>query len=323
MEISANPIPHIAVLMATYNGEKYLADQLDSILAQKNVRVTLFIRDDNSADHTREIIGTYRQTHTNIYLLPTMPEQLNVTRNFFSIIRDINLSEIDYIAYSDQDDIWLPHKLEAAVNAMTKNQVSCYASNLQPGDANGKPIEAASLMSKLFRYLLNYKSNKQSPWDHYFEAASAGCSLVFGREAALYMQSRLNQIYDRIPENASHDWSTYALTRIGGFKWFVDNNAYIIYRQHSGNAYGTNSGWKGIVKLLDLFRSGWYRRHIIMIDELYNDTETHPLFMKWVGDYNTSSFLSRTRMAFAICRFRRKWPHRILLFMLVVLGYFR
>lgn len=318
----SNP-PHIAVLLATYNGEKFLREQLDSILMQKNVQVTVFIRDDNSVDHTIDIIQTYKQTHNNIFLLNTKPEQLNVTRNFFSIVREIDLSEIDYIAYSDQDDIWLDHKLVAAVEAIKKNQVSCYASNLQPGDVNGKPIQSAFLISKLFRYLLNYKSNKQTQWDHYFEAASAGCSLVLGKDAASYMQKRLHQIHDHIPENASHDWSTYALTRIGGFTWFVDNKAYIIYRQHSSNAYGTNSGWKGVAKLLDLFRSGWYRRHIVMIDELYNDTDTHPSFMKLIGSYHASSFVSRVRVAFAISGFRRKPAHRILLFILVILGYFR
>ncbi len=323
MEIIGNPIPHIAVLMATYNGDKYLGEQLDSILTQRNVQVSIFIRDDNSTDHTRTVIDNYQQSNKNIFLLDTKSEQLNVTKNFFSILRDVDLSGIDYVAYSDQDDIWLDHKLEAAVDAIKNNQVSCYASNLQPGDANGKPIGSASLISKLFRYLLNYKSNRQTPWDHYFEAASAGCSLVLGKDAAFYMQNRLHQIYNHIPENASHDWSTYALTRIGGFTWFVDNNAYIIYRQHSGNAYGTNSGWKGVVKLLDLFRSGWYRRHIVMIDELYNDTDKHPSFMKLIGSYHASSFVSRVRVAFAISNFRRKPAHRILLFILVILGYFR
>jgi len=323
MEINGNLKPHVAVFMATYNGEKYLGEQLDSILNQINVQVSVFIRDDNSTDNTRTVIETYQQTHGNIFLLDTKPEQLNVTKNFFSIILDVDLSNIDYISYSDQDDIWLNHKLQAAVTAINENKVNCYACNLQPGDANGQPKQSSSLISKLFRYLLNFKSNKQTPWDHYFEAASAGCSLVLDKDAAFYLQKRLNQLYHRIPANASHDWSTYALTRIGGFKWFIDNNANIIYRQHSGNAYGTNTGWKGISKLLDLFRSGWYRKHIIMIDELYNDTELHPLFMEIINNYDPSSFISRSKVAFAICRFRRKRIHRIVLFMLVLLGYFR
>lgn len=307
--------------MATYNGEKYLQEQVDSILAQKNVQVSLFVRDDHSTDNTRSIINEYQRSTGKVFLLDQKPIQLNVTKNFFSIVREIDLTHIDYIAYSDQDDIWLDNKMDAAIIAINKNKVSCYASNLLRGNEDGKIIKYFSFFSRLTNYLLNFKSNNQSHWDHYLEAASAGCTLVLNKEAADYFQQRLNTIYDEIPGNASHDWSTYALTRIGGFKWYVDSNAFIIYRQHSNNAYGTNNGIKGVSKLVGLIVSGWYRKHILMIDELYNNTSSHPSFMNTLRNYNRSSLTSRFKLAFTISGYRRKVIHRILLFGLIVFGY--
>ena len=323
MENENSQLPHVAVLMATYNGEKYIKQQIDSILGQKNIHVSIFVRDDHSTDQTANIVRDYEAKTGRVFLLDQKSVQLKVTKNFFSIVQDINLVGIDYIAYSDQDDIWLDTKLEKAVSAIAENKVSCYASNLLRGDAQGNMIKPSSIFSKLVQYLLNYKSNNQLQWDHYFEAASAGCSLVLRKEAAIYLQTRLSTIYDRIPENASHDWSTYALSRIGGYQWYIDSNSYIIYRQHSDNAYGTNTGLKGISKLVDLFRSGWYRRHILMIDELYNDTAIHPLFMERIRRYRRDSFLSRIKTAFSISGHRRKPVHRILLFGLVIFGYFK
>jgi rhamnosyltransferase len=323
MENKTPLLPRVAVLMATYNGEKYLQQQIDSILAQKKIAVSLFIRDDHSTDQTRSIIESYQRSGANVFLLEQKPVQLNVTRNFFSIVRDIDLAAIDYIAYSDQDDIWLDDKMHAAITAIIENKVSCYASNLLRGDAEGRIIKQSSLLSRLTQYLLNYKSNNQLRWDHYFEAASAGCSLVLNKEAAIYFQQRLNTIYEQIPTDASHDWSTYAITRIGEYQWYVDGNAYIIYRQHSSNAYGTNNGTKGISKLIDLFRSGWYRKHILLIDDLYNNTKGHPEFIDSIRNYNPSSLRARFRVAFAISGYRRKPVHRILLFGLVIFGYFR
>jgi rhamnosyltransferase len=323
MEKENTGLPHVAVLMATYNGEKYLRQQVDSILAQKNVRVSLYVRDDRSSDNTAAIINEYCTKAGNVFLLNSKPVQLNVTKNFFSIVRDLDLSGIDYISYSDQDDIWLEEKLDRAVKVINANKVNCYASNLLRGDANGNIIKHQSVINKGLFYLLNYKSNKQLPFDFYFEAASAGCTLVLNNAAAKHLQQRIKEIYEAMPVNASHDWSTYALTRLGGYQWFIDSRSYIIYRQHTDNAYGTNNGLKGVSKLLDLFTSGWYRKHILLIEDLYNTSEIHPAFIEKIRVYKPSSIISRFGIGMAICKFRRKPIHRVILFFLIMFGYFK
>ena len=315
-------LPKVAVLMATYNGEKFLAEQIGSILNQESVDVYLYIRDDHSSDGTIDLINALQKKNSNIFLYDLMQDQLRVTKNFYSIVRDTDFAEMDYIAYSDQDDIWLPNKLSKAIESMKNNGSDCYASNLLLGDVDGK-IRKRTVFARIIYYLLNHKTNHQSDFDHYLEAASAGCTLVLGKGAAIYFKNRVMILYPKIPSDASHDWSTYAITRLGGFKWYIDRNSYIIYRQHGDNAYGANNGIKGVAKLLDLFRSGWYRRHILMIDELYNEGALHPTFIEQVRNYRQTSLLSRYKIGCALAPYRRKYFHRILLFTLIICGQFR
>ncbi|MES2330112.1 MAG: glycosyltransferase [Bacteroidota bacterium] len=321
MEVLSVGLPKVAVLMATYNGEKYLRQQMDSILAQQNVDVSVFVRDDHSSDTTVSIINEYAERTGKVFLLARKPAQLRVTKNFYSIVKEVDLSDADFMAYSDQDDVWLPAKMDAAINALTNSHSDAYASNLLRGDTEGRIMREGTWLKRLIQYLFNRKSSRQTLYDHYFEAASAGCTLVLSKKAAQYFQKRVQEIYDTIPSDTSHDWSTYAITRIGGFKWYIDEHSYIIYRQHAENAYGANIGFGGINKMLEWFTSGRYRMHILMIDNLYNNTGIHPDFMAAVKNYKPGSILSRFRMAFAVHKYRRKWTHRILLFLLIILGY--
>lgn len=323
MNNNNEPFPNVAVLMATYNGEKFLAEQIESILSQESVNVYLYIRDDKSTDNTVELIRDLQKSNLQIFLLDSMPDQLRVTKNFYSILRDTDLTEMDYMAWADQDDIWLKNKLTEAIKTMDRTGTDCYASNLLLGDGNGRIITNRLFYSKLISYLLNNKTNRQTLYDHYLEAASAGCTLVLGKKAALYFQKRVRQIYYEIPSDASHDWSTYAITRIGRFTWYIDQRSFIIYRQHGQNAYGTNNGIKGASKLLELFRSGWYRKHILMIDSLYNEGDSHPSFIELIRNYRYSSFLSRCKLGLAVAGYRRKYFHKILLFMLIIFGQFK
>lgn len=314
-------LPKVAVLMATYNGEKFIREQLNSLLAQQQVDVTIFIRDDHSSDNTLAIIAEYQADTGRVVLLETVPGQLYAAKNFMSLVRDVDFSGIDYMAYCDQDDIWLPAKLSTAIRSIVEKQVACYASNLLMGDQDAKIVTNKSLLSKLSSYTFNYKSNKKLPYDFYFESASAGCTLVLNKPALLYLQKMITGLFDKIPVRASHDWSTYAITRLGSFNWYIDDQSYIIYRQHAENAYGANIGLNAVSKLLELFTSGWYRQHILMIDDLYNTTGSQPPFIKAVREFRHSSLRSRFRFAFAVSRYRRKWVHRVLLFLLIISGY--
>lgn len=107
--------PSVAVIMATYNGERYIRDQLQSIVEQDYPNLTLIIRDDGSTDRTLDIIQEYVSKYPWIMLIPGC-KNLNVPESFYIILR--KCGEYDYYAFADQDDIWIPQKISRAVEAL-------------------------------------------------------------------------------------------------------------------------------------------------------------------------------------------------------------
>jgi rhamnosyltransferase len=98
--------------MATYNGEKYLSEQIDSIIAQSNKDWTLYIQDDGSKDHTLEIIQKYADGERIVWIDRGLTRQ-GCTENFMTML---NMVESKYYMFCDQDDVWLPQKVEVSVN---------------------------------------------------------------------------------------------------------------------------------------------------------------------------------------------------------------
>lgn len=99
----------IAILMATYNGEKFLAEQLDSILGQTYHDWHLYIHDDGSTDHTVAILNDYARKHANNITVLEYPSQGGACPNFLSLLERV---EADYYMFSDQDDVWMPEKIQ-------------------------------------------------------------------------------------------------------------------------------------------------------------------------------------------------------------------
>lgn len=109
-----NDKPTVLVMMASYNGEKYIAEQIDSILAQEGVDVTLRICDDGSSDSTPAICESYAAEHGNVHF-GVNKENKGLAKNFMDMVYDDSACGYDYYAFSDQDDVWLPEKLVHAV----------------------------------------------------------------------------------------------------------------------------------------------------------------------------------------------------------------
>ena len=103
----------IAVLLATYNGEKYLSEQIESICNQSHSNFELFIRDDNSQDQTKYIINEYAKSEPRIHLVETGNERLGLNKNFDYLTEYAKKSNFQYFSYSDQDDVWMKDKLSS------------------------------------------------------------------------------------------------------------------------------------------------------------------------------------------------------------------
>jgi len=112
--------PAITICMATYNGEKFLPEQMDSIISQSNQDWQLLIRDDGSDDDTVSIVEEYAsRLPEKIKLIKDNETHLGASLNFGRLLKQTNT---EYIMFSDQDDIWLPNKIELTLNAMKKTE---------------------------------------------------------------------------------------------------------------------------------------------------------------------------------------------------------
>lgn len=216
----------VAVLMSTYNGEKYIREQITSILEQKGVQVTLFIRDDVSKDNTVNVIHDMQKQNSSIKL-SAGKKNLNVGNSFMTLVYSVP-DEYDYYALADQDDIWLPDKLSEAILMLEDSGFSLYASNQENVDKNGISMG------------LRYTDEKihLTPESIISRNMLAGCTMVFSLKVKQILSEK-----DRRPSAALlrmriHDvWIASVAAVMEGICY--DERSFIQYRQHENNVVGS------------------------------------------------------------------------------------
>lgn len=244
MHSPSHSLPSIAVCLAAYNGVRYIQQQLDSILSQTDVRVTVFVSVDRSTDGTEDWFLAFQAHEPRVVVLPVGETFGGAARNFFRLLRDIDFASFDYVAYADQDDIWLPGKLKRACETLSRDDAQGYSSDVVAFWDTGK-----SLYIK--------KSYPQRRWDYLFESAGPGCTFVLSRSLAMQLQGVARQQALALADVGLHDWFTYAYARAHGFRWVIDNHASLMYRQHGGNQVGVNSGWAAFRWRAQQVLNGW------------------------------------------------------------------
>ncbi len=223
----------IAVLMSTYNGEKYLEEQIESILAQKlcaGCGLTLFIRDDGSADQTIQIIEAYSERQENVICInASNPSHIGIKESFLLLLRTALATEqqYDYFAFADQDDVWLEDKLASAIDMLEgsdNKKGALYYSNRLVVDESLNIIEKQCIhyYGDFLEVLCGSKA--------------AGNTMAFNHNLAEF--ANLYHLQDVF----NHDTFIYKLAKCIGSDIFFDENAYIYYRQHSDNVAGYFSG---------------------------------------------------------------------------------
>ncbi len=217
--------------MSTYNGEAYLSDQINSILAQKQVQVSLLIRDDGSVDATPAILKSYRGKDVRVVI----GKNIGVQKSFFRLVEWAD-SSCDYFAFSDQDDVWLAHKLQRAVEVLEKE-----AQRGRLYDAQIPLLYAGNVWYASHDLSFVKKQNRKirkppSFGNALVENICIGCTQVFNR-------SLLHVVRGHLPGTGIlHDWWMYLSAAYFGTVVF-DPNAYVLYRQHSGNQVGMQPSW--------------------------------------------------------------------------------
>lgn len=215
----------LIVLMSTYNGEKYLRAQLDSLLNQELVPDLIYIRDDGSKDDTVNILEEYASEHS--FIKYYCGNNLGPAKSFFELIN--NCEQADYYALCDQDDVWFKDKLSTAISSLEKEDKNIpllYCSKYTLTDKDLNPID--SNVSSLY----NYSDFAHSLIYH----TAPGCTFVFNNEARnKIVKYDLNKEYYLI-----HDAIIHKVVCMFG-KMILDNSSHMYYRQHGSNEIGMTS----------------------------------------------------------------------------------
>lgn len=233
--MNENSLPKVAVLMSTYNGERYLAEQIDSILAQRNVSVHLAVRDDGSSDGTLRILEQYRQRGRLEY---HQGENAGYTESFMRLC--VHAPQADYYAFADQDDVWLPNKLQdmiAQLEPYRANPALC-VSEWQMVDEMLHPVPQAAKALGFPAAAMQHASQAAirkaaCAMNH---VTASGCVQVWNN--ALQDILRRND-YPHIP--MGHDVIVGMAAILCG-KFVPYPKPMILYRQHGANVSGGHSG---------------------------------------------------------------------------------
>ncbi len=234
--------PRVLVLLSTYNGEKYLREQLNSIFSQKDVEVFVFASDDISTDNTTKILDEYKEKYPLEYRVNK--QNKNFTYNFIDLIYDNADKDFDYFALSDQDDVWLEDKLISGIKMLRENNKHFYCSNLTLVDAdlsNPRPMNKFKV-----------KNEKHAPY--ILENICTGCTSIFDKDFATHLKKHY-------PENIYlHD---YWLMLVAAFtsSYIYDQESHILYRQHGDNQIGGEKE-----SLHSYYKNAKSHRHVLIAE---------------------------------------------------------
>lgn len=223
----------IAILLASYNGEKYIAEQIESLLKQTETGWELFVHDDGSTDNTLEILRGYEARYTDRIHILNGPSCGGAKDNFLRMMRNVRAP---YVMFCDQDDVWLPEKVELTLGEMKrleaiycKDKPLLVFTDLCVTDERLHPIAA-----RLSAY------QKLDPWhtkvkNLMIQNVITGCTVMINRALAVLAIKPQNT-----DEIIMHDWWCALLAASFGAVSYVDRTL-VLYRQHESNSVGAKN----------------------------------------------------------------------------------
>ena len=218
----------VAILLSTFNGERFLREQLESLLGQTHGHWVLYWRDDGSSDETRDVLQEFatRAGQGRCVELAGRPGNLGPAESFYSLLREVSgdLASGDAVAFADQDDVWLPEKLERALTALATvpaSEPALYCARQMLVSADLAPIGLSVLPRVPAGFPAALTQN-----------VATGCTILLNRPAARLVAS------SRPSPAALHDWWCYLVVMAAGGRLLQDPEPVILYRQHGGNAVG-------------------------------------------------------------------------------------
>ncbi|MFV3306076.1 glycosyltransferase family 2 protein [Pseudomonas sp. NY15181] len=257
-ELSLPETPLVAILMCTYNGAQFLAQQLNSFEQQAYRNWSLHVSDDGSVDGTHAVLRTYAEVWGDHRLRVVGGPQAGFARNFLSLTCRADIVA-DYFAWSDQDDIWSAEKLQVAVDWLRNipSEVpALYCGRTQIICEEGIPLG----LSPNFSLPPHFKNAL-------VQSIGGGNTMVFNQAArALIMEAGADL---SVP---SHDWWCYQLISGAGGVVHYDPQPRVFYRQHGKNVIGSNSDWCARLRRLAMVLQGrfyeWSAQNIRALESM-------------------------------------------------------
>ena len=271
----------ICVLLSAYNGEQYIEEQLQSLIAQEDVDIDILVRDDGSTDMTPKILDKWQKKgKLNWY----GGQNLGWAMSFMHLI--CHAPEADYYAFCDHDDIWLPKKLSQAVTKLEEmpEERKMYCSNMnyyRDGKDEGL-VKPENLHFDIYTAMV--------------KCITVGCTMVFS-------QGLRQAIKDHPPVSVyAHDFWVYQVAMCIGNVYY-DPQSFILYRQHSHNQIGQKRTWREV----------WKRRWKVL-KVLRHQHEREEMAQQLLTCHTSEMTPEKRKAVERVAFYRKNIPNRLRLF---------
>jgi len=241
---------NVAVLMATFNGEKFIHSQLKSILKSES-KNTIYISDDASNDNTLNIINDLQSNSINVICTK---KKGSSCKNFLSLIRSFpedDIEKYEYFAFSDQDDVISKTHYANSINNMMRTGADLCGSSVINIDDKGNILNKISYQSK------------QTNYSHLVGGLAPGFTFVFSKK--LFKLFRKKLLINDMPEVYWHDWLLFGFCIESGLKAISKKSGDAFYRQHDNNITGSRRSFFGIKDRLAKIIDSFYLEQIIKV----------------------------------------------------------
>lgn len=294
----------VIVLLSSYNGERYIKDQIESIL-QQTIHCELVVRDDGSSDKTQEILKEYERKGKLTWYTG---QNLGPCDSFLNLIK--NAGEANYYALSDQDDVWDEDKIEKGLEKISANKYSLYFCKRRIVDINLNELNVQNT------YVRSVKPNTAL-----IEGIAYGCTMLFNYNVKKAIE-KLNQHY----HDYMHDALIYRLVSLCGTVIY-DEKPHISYRQHGDNVVGHEL--TGVKRWIQRFENLSKRKNSSTrsdcAKEIYENylNIVKPEYRQLIYDvaYVRESKLARTRLVFRDGLITQHKPNVFFLKIFILIGW--
>jgi glycosyltransferase involved in cell wall biosynthesis len=307
--ISYKSPPLVAILMCTFNGEKYLKEQIESIKNQTFKNWILYISDDGSSDKTIEIIYSFKKKLGKKLVLLKGPQK-GYVENFLFITRNVNSN---FYFWSDQDDVWHPKKVQEAVfwlQEQPEPKAALYCGRSILVDSNNQFISLSPLFQK-----------PPSFNNAIIQNIGSGNTMAFNN-----MTKKLLLSISDVSNIVTHDWTIYQITAAFKGNIFYEKFPYIEYRQHEQNAIGMKIGLRGAFRHLKLIINGsiksWNRSNLKLLNQISGLPKESKNIVKLIIEAEKKSVWTKLKTYKLLSIYRQSFLGQLALYFSILIGKF-